>query len=190
LHNDAFCLFDSEITQLQTLEYLDKGEFEQFIVSTRYASREYSTFIVNSYAMNIEEVIQRYHAAADEFSRGDSLPVKAMFSHRDDVSLANPFGPIVTGWRGVSEALDFASSRFRDGKVNSFEQVVKYESTDLTTILEVERWEAKVSGRQDISSFVLRVTSTFRNENSEWKLVHRHADPISSFSADGPLRTS
>jgi hypothetical protein len=26
-----------------------------------------------------------------------------MYSHRDDVSLANPFGPVTVGWKSVTE---------------------------------------------------------------------------------------
>jgi ketosteroid isomerase-like protein len=138
--------------------------------------------------MDIQHVINQYHAAADEFSRGDALPVKKMLSNRDDVVLANPFGPPVLGQSKVSAALDFASSRFRDGKVLSFETIAKYETPELVTLFEIEKWKAKVSGREQASSFDLRVTSTFRFEDSSWKLVHRHADPITVFHPDGPLR--
>jgi ketosteroid isomerase-like protein len=138
--------------------------------------------------MDFLQVVEQYHAAADEFSRGDSLPVKMLFSHRDDVTLANPFGPPVRGWKQVSEALDFASSRFRDGKVSSFDTIARYETSELATILEIELWKARVSGRDDVDSFTLRVTSTFRREEGTWKLIHRHADPIATFDTDGPLR--
>jgi len=33
-------------------------------------------------------------------------------------------------------------------------------------------------------------TSTFRREDDTWKLVHRHADPISTPDPDGLLRGS
>jgi hypothetical protein len=41
--------------------------------------------------MSLHQVIEQYHRAADEFSRGNPEPVKMIFSHRDDVTLANPF---------------------------------------------------------------------------------------------------
>jgi len=139
--------------------------------------------------MELQQILQQYHSAADEFARGDAEPVKKLFSHRDDVTLANPFGPAVCGWKNVSNALTFASSRFRDGAVTSFEPVAEYVGSDLATILETERWSAKVSGRADVTPFVLRVTSTFRREDGTWKLVHRHADPIATPHPDGPLRS-
>ncbi len=138
--------------------------------------------------MDIERLINQYHEAADQFSRGNSEPIKTLYSHLDDVFLANPFGLTVIGWTQVSNALDFASSKFREGVVKDFETIAKYVSSELVTIFEIEKWKAKVGGRNEISSFDLRVTTTFRKEEGEWKVIHRHADPIASFNADGPLR--
>jgi len=140
--------------------------------------------------MELSEFVELYHSAADEFSRGDPEPVKRVYSHRDDVTLANPFGPAVLGWKQVSDALDFASSRFRDGSVRSFETLARYATADLATILEVEQWQARVGGREELAAFTLRVTSTFRREEGTWRLVHRHADPLVAPHPDGPLRTS
>ncbi len=138
--------------------------------------------------MELREVVQRFRAAADAFARGDPEPVKGLFSRGDDVTLANPFGPAVRGWRAVSEALDFASARFRDGRVTSFETVAEYVSADLATFLEVERWQAKVAGRAEVAPFDLRVTTTYRREGGTWRIAHRHADPIATAHPDGPLR--
>jgi ketosteroid isomerase-like protein len=51
---------------------------------------------------------------------------------------------------------------------------------DLAYTLEIERFEAKVGGREDLTPVTLRVTSVFRREDGVWKLVHRHADPITT----------
>jgi ketosteroid isomerase-like protein len=140
--------------------------------------------------MEIEQIVEQYHRAADEFSRGDSEPVKLLYSHADDVTLANPFGPAVRGWEQVSQVLDYASARFREGEVTGFDGIAAYVTTDLASILELEHWKAKVGGRDEILPFDLRTTSTFRREGDTWKLVHRHADPISTADPDGPLRSS
>ncbi len=138
--------------------------------------------------MDIKQVVEQYHKACDIFSRGDPAPIKNLYSHRDDVVLANPFGPPVSGWKKVSEALDYASSRMKDGFVNEFQTIGEFVNSDLATIVEVERWNSKVSGRENIAMWDLRVSNTFRCEDGEWKLVMRHADPISTFDSDGPLR--
>jgi ketosteroid isomerase-like protein len=137
-----------------------------------------------------DAVMERYRRAADEFSRGNPAQVRALWSHRDDVTLANPFGPPVRGWRQVAEALDDASSRMRDGAVSDFDIIATYLTKDLASVLATEHWQARVSGGEDVAPFDLRVTSTFRREDGVWMLVHRHADPISTFDPRGPLRSS
>src|SRR4051812_43876902 len=114
--------------------------------------------------MELDEVIAEFQIAAGEFARGNPEPVKRLYVHSDDATLANPFGPPVHGWPQVSAALDHASGRFRDGRVTQFERVAAYVTADLASIVEVEHWEAKVGEREDITPFVLRVSSTYRRE--------------------------
>ena len=57
-------------------------------------------------------------------------------------------------------------------------------------MLEVERWRSRVGGPGEVEPWVLRVSSTFRREGDDWKLVHRHADPIATPNDEGPLRGS
>lgn len=72
--------------------------------------------------------------------------------------------------------------------MTSVETVAEYVGLDLATILEIERWNARVGGRNEAASFELRVTTTFRREGETWKIGHRHADPITTPHPDGPLR--
>jgi ketosteroid isomerase-like protein len=50
----------------------------------------------------------------------------------------------------------------------------------LAYIVQIERLKAKVGAREDITPFALRTTMIFRPEEGEWKIVHRHADPITT----------
>ena len=47
---------------------------------------------------------------------------------------------------------------------------------DLAYIVELERLEAKVAGRDYFQPVNLRTTSVFHREEGTWKLVHRHVD--------------
>jgi hypothetical protein len=114
--------------------------------------------------MDIQQLIDQYHKSVDEFSRGNSQPIKILYSRRDDAFLANPFGSTVIGWSQVSDALDFASSKFKDGEVKNFKSIAKYLSAELAIIFEIEKWKAKVGGGEEVSAFDLRVTTTFRKE--------------------------
>jgi ketosteroid isomerase-like protein len=46
--------------------------------------------------------------------------------------------------------------------------------------VQLEHLEAKVGGREDITPYSLRSTMIFRPEEGEWRVVHRHADPITT----------
>ena len=140
--------------------------------------------------MDIAQVIEQYHLACDAFAIGDPAPIKALYARGEDVVLANPFGGASRGWPAVAQALDFASSNFRDGKRVRFEEVSRYSSADLVTLFEQEHWETKVGARNELAPFDLRVTTTFRLDSGEWKIVSRHADPLTTPHPAGPLRPS
>jgi len=135
----------------------------------------------------LEEVVQQYHTALDVFVQGRPEPLKALFSRADDVVLANPFGPAVRGWDDASATLDYACSRFSDGEAPGFDRKATYVTADLATIFEVENGKVSVGGGP-VTAWVLRTTTTFRREDGTWRVVHRHADPISTPSPEGPLR--
>jgi ketosteroid isomerase-like protein len=132
---------------------------------------------------DFDEVVEQCHLALGEFVKGNPEPYKMVISHREDVTLANPFGPVARGWKQVAETIERAASHYRDGEVIGFENVAKYVTADLAYIVEVERIKAKVGGRQDVASLALRVTSILRPEDRTWKVVHRHADPITTVQA-------
>lgn len=104
----------------------------------------------------------RRSAGSSSRCDGDLYPSRRCHSRE---SIRSP----VRGWDQVSEALDYASSRFRDGQVTTFESVARYVAADLASMLEVEHWQAKVGERDEVTPFVLRVTSTFRREDYSWK---------------------
>lgn len=140
--------------------------------------------------MELEDFVQRCEEAWQVFVTGDPTPAKALFSHRDDVTLANPWGPAATGWPSVSHTLDAAAARFRNGRVSAFDVRSRFSTHELAWYHEIERGEAMVGGRPELEDFALRVTSIYRREDGEWKIVLRHADPIVvPRSADATLST-
>jgi ketosteroid isomerase-like protein len=127
-----------------------------------------------------EQLLENYHRALGELINGNPDVYKSMLSQREDVTLANPFGPVARGRAAVEERLERAASNYTDGELTGFEQIAKYEAPELAYLVEVERFEAKVGGREELAQVALRVTSIFRPEDGAWKVVHRHADPITT----------
>ena len=129
---------------------------------------------------DLDEVIEQYQLALREFVKGNPEPAKKVWSHREDVSLANPLGPPVRGWEQVAQTMERAASNFRDGEMVAFENVAKNVTPELAYIVWLERAQAKVGGMENVASSALRVTMIFRPEDGTWKVVHRHADPITT----------
>ncbi len=135
----------------------------------------------------VDQLIEQYHLALDEFMKGNPEPVQKLFSHQDDVTLANPLGPaapgigpVAHGWEQVSKTQEHAASQFRDGEAVSVEIVEKYVTPELACVVHIERGKAKIGGREEVAPLALRVTMIFRPEDGTWKIVHRHADPITT----------
>ncbi len=128
---------------------------------------------------DFDAMIDETRRALDQFVRGDPEPMLSRFSRRDDVTLANPLGPPRRGRGEVDEASRSAAAHFRDGTCR-YETVSKVVTSELAYILEIERFEAKLDGRDEVSAGSLRVTMIFRREGDDWKIVHRHADPITT----------
>ena len=76
--------------------------------------------------------------------------------------------------------MEQAAAHYRGGGATGFERVAEYATPDLAYIVEIEHYTAKVGGSEDISRVALRVTTVLRPEESAWKIVHRHADPITT----------
>src|SRR5215212_9205894 len=121
-----------------------------------------------SVADYVDELIERYQLGLDDFMKGNPEPQKELWSHREDVTLANPLGPPARGWEQVDQALERAASTVRDGHIVDVETVAKYVTPELAYVVEIERVMAKLGAREDITPFALRVTTVFRPGEGEW----------------------
>jgi len=128
----------------------------------------------------LDQLLEDTHSAVDAFVRGDPEPLKELYSRSDDVIIANPFGPPAKGWEQAAETMDRAAANFREGEAVAFDQIVHFETVDLAYTVEIERFRSKIGGADEATDFSLRVTTIYRKEDGRWKIVHRHADPITS----------
>jgi ketosteroid isomerase-like protein len=124
--------------------------------------------------------LEEYHRAGLEITNGNPDVYKTLYSRRDDVTLANPFGPPARGWSAVSATLDRAAENYRDGEMVGFDNVSTVITPDLAYTIEIESYRARVGGADDLAPVAVRVTTVFRREEGIWKVTHRHADPITA----------
>jgi ketosteroid isomerase-like protein len=126
--------------------------------------------------------LQLYEEAAGRFGTGDAEPVKAFFA-RGDVTLLSGVGGYFRGWEDVSSHLDRAASQFSGTKQHAWEYEPIHTGVDrdlaYAVVMEREKGVDVAHGDSSVTR-QLRVTLVFRRHDGEWKLVHRHADPLAS----------
>jgi len=131
--------------------------------------------------VNDEELaalVRRISEAAEALISGDGKRYAALIRHADDYTLMSPYGgDPVRGFDDSDEALDALGQFFRGGE-GDVEIVETYPSGDLTVLVVIERQHGTVGDLPE-QDWSLRVTWVFRRTaESEWELVHRHADAL------------
>ena len=125
----------------------------------------------------VTELIRRSAEANAALMCGDIDKYRALIPHADDYTLMAPFGGTPTRGSDMTDERWEASGRFfRNG---TFEQEVveSYASADMVVLAIIERCHVEAGGLP-AQDWPLRVTLVYRREGSEWRLAHRHADPL------------
>ena len=128
---------------------------------------------------DLDRLRDQYHQSVAAFIRGDPDVQKPLWSRRADVTLASPLGPPAKGFEAVSAAMDHAARQIGDGEGYTFHPIASVETADLAYEVGIERSSARLAGGADRVPIGLRVTTVFSREDDGWKIVHRHADPLS-----------
>ena len=89
----------------------------------------------------------------------------------------SPFGGAPThGADMTGERWEAMGRFFRNGTLEQ-EVVQSYASADMIVLAIIERARVEVGGLP-AQEWPLRVTLVYRREGAEWRLAHRHADPL------------
>jgi uncharacterized protein (TIGR02246 family) len=128
----------------------------------------------------LEAVIDESHEALRKILNGDPSGYAALFADRPDITLGNPFGPFGKGRAAVLAALNNAAKKYTDGSVVRVDRVAVYGGGIRFVLVEIEHDRAKLGTATEFSEFAARVTSVYEKIGAGWKLVHRHADPITT----------
>jgi ketosteroid isomerase-like protein len=120
--------------------------------------------------------LARQVEAEEALHNGDVTLRMQMWSTQDPVTV---FGAAksVSGWDEVGQLFRWVASRFSNCTAYSFELVAAGVSGDLAYTVGYERSTRSIDGGP-ATSVTLRVTHVYRREDGEWKIVHRHADPV------------
>jgi ketosteroid isomerase-like protein len=128
--------------------------------------------------------LAQFEEGISRFINGDPTLWKQNASRREDVTIMGAWGGYEKGWSEAGPRYDWAASRFREsGAKVRVEYLSSDVSGDLAYTVAIERSEVRLSDQDKPATMALRVTHVLKKENGAWKLVHRHADPITEKTA-------
>jgi len=127
----------------------------------------------------IDAIVRRSEQAAHALMNGDPSQFDAFITQKDDFTIFGPTGgpaPMMGSaeWRKVAPN---AAKIFKKGeaKVELFQA---YESGDLLVLVLLEHQTVTFEGDTQPQAWSQRVTQVYRREEDDWKIVHRHIDPL------------
>lgn len=109
--------------------------------------------------------------------RGDIQRYRTLISLSDDFTLMSPFGGEPSRGSDYTEERMQAMGRFFRNGTLTMQLVQAYGSADMVVLALIERAHVEVGGLP-AQDWALRVTLVYRREGADWRLAHRHADPL------------
>jgi ketosteroid isomerase-like protein len=133
---------------------------------------------------SFQAFLPEFEVGISGFINGEAERWKQNASQREDVTVMGAWGGHEKGSSQAGPRYDWAADRFRasEAKVN-VEYVTSGTSGDLAYTVAIERSEVCLANAASPAQMTLRVTHIFRREGGAWKLVHRHADPLTAKTA-------
>jgi len=122
---------------------------------------------------DVRKASSEFYKALNQMTNGNAESLKAIWSHREDVSTMHPVGGRQVGWDDVWNTWDQVAQVSSDGNVVLKDQVIRTEGT-LAFETGTEQAEFKIAGNKAAGE--VRVTNIYRNENGSWKIIHHHTD--------------
>jgi ketosteroid isomerase-like protein len=127
---------------------------------------------------NLSKLVELVRKATRALMQGDVRGYFALVNEAPDFTLMPPTGgPTRHGSDDSAASIEALEQFFPGGGDGDLELERLYASGDLAVLVGVERQHGPI-GDLPAQEWPLRVTLVFRREDSEWRLVHRHADAL------------
>ena len=124
----------------------------------------------------LAELVGRTAEAAAAYMRGDMDTYLGLIHHAPGFTLLRPTGGPPDRFEDRAEGVRASAGFFADGDAR-LEHVEAHVWGDTVVLAMIERQHGRVGGMPD-QDCSLRVTQVYRRDDSGWRLVHRHADPL------------
>jgi ketosteroid isomerase-like protein len=123
----------------------------------------------------VKAAVTVFHDALNVLFKGDATPMKAVWSHADDVTYMGPVGGMQVGWSKVEPYWDKQAAKKLGGKVDPVDVHVTASPT-LAVVHYNEKGENVIDGKPQPVN--IRTTTTFRKESGQWKVIGHHTDTL------------
>jgi ketosteroid isomerase-like protein len=123
----------------------------------------------------VKAAVATFHDALNVLFKGDAAPMKAVWSHADDVTYMGPVGGMQVGWSQVEPYWDKQAAKKLGGKVDPVDVHITASPT-LAVVHYYEKGENVIDGKPQPVN--IRATTTFRNEGGQWKVIGHHTDTL------------
>jgi ketosteroid isomerase-like protein len=126
--------------------------------------------------------------AAASIANGETEHLDKSVTHTDPATFFSPLGGAVTGAAEVKSRYESDAKMFDSGGESRLEVLHMDAAGDLAYWTGFQRGTLKFRGKPDPTPQNLRITEVFRRIDGEWKMIHRHADPLAEERAPAGWR--
>jgi ketosteroid isomerase-like protein len=110
--------------------------------------------------------------------QGNSQPYQQLFAHHEDITLAGPFGGEATrGWNALQKVMPKVAAFFTGGssQITLLRAIV---TDQLICLVMQEINQVTFAQHNGVYQWQLRVTQIYEKEDKQWRIIHRHVDPL------------
>lgn len=128
----------------------------------------------------VHQLLIQGEEASRRWMNGDSTGYTNLMAHSDRLTIFGALGgPSPTGWSERYAQAQAAGARpFQGGISSTVELVQSYVSDSLIVLVKIERNKVRLAGKEQPAEWVERSTEVYAHQGAEWKIVHRHSDPL------------
>jgi ketosteroid isomerase-like protein len=122
----------------------------------------------------VKDAVAEFYSALNVMFTGDAAPMKAVWSHADDVIYMGPGGEMIQGWPAVLPEWEMQAAAKLGGEVQASDLHMTV-GQDLAVATCWEKGQ-NVGADGNVEVVSIRATNVFRTEGGSWKMVGHHTD--------------